>query len=83
MDSMDDEFERIKESILSYTARCLDSAFTEYKQNMVEWQKYEDFERKSISMLSEMNEYIYNEEHKLSESKKLTYRELTMTAQEI
>jgi hypothetical protein len=30
-----------------------------------------------------MSEYIYNEEGKLSESKKLTYRELTMTAQEI
>lgn len=34
-------------------------------------------------MLSEMNEYIYNEEQRLSESKKLTYKELTMTAQEL
>lgn len=40
---MDEEFEKIKDSILSYTAKYLDSAFTEYKQNMVEWQKYEDF----------------------------------------
>ncbi len=83
MDNMDDEFDRIKDSILAYTAKCLDTAFTEYKQNMVEWQKYEDFERKSLSMLSEMSEYIYNEEQKLSENKKLTYKELTMTAQEI
>jgi len=40
---MDEEFDKIKDSILSYTAKCLDTAFTEYKQNMVEWQKYEDF----------------------------------------
>jgi hypothetical protein len=52
MDNMEGEFERIKDSILSYTASCLDNAFAEYKKNMVEWSKYEDFERKSLTMLS-------------------------------
>jgi hypothetical protein len=35
MEYMDEEFEKIKDNILAYTARCLDIAFTEYKKNMV------------------------------------------------
>lgn len=50
---------------------------------MVEWQKYEDFERKSLTMLTEINEFIYNEEQKLSSSNNLSGKEISGIAMEL
>lgn len=37
---MNEEYLRVKQRILDYTAQVLDASFTRYKENMVNWTKY-------------------------------------------
>lgn len=39
--SIDEEYSRIKQRVLDFTSQALDAGFTRYRQNMVNWAKYE------------------------------------------
>lgn len=41
MQNMEEEYGRIKQRVLDFTAQALDAGFTRYRQSMVNWSKYE------------------------------------------
>ena len=41
LSNINEEYVKIKQKILDYTAQVLDASFTRYKDNMVNWTKYE------------------------------------------
>lgn len=64
---VDEEFLKIKNRVLDYTARQLDASFVAYKKNMVDWGKYEEEERKGELYLKELDIIVEQEGRELSE----------------
>ena len=44
LENIDEEYEKIKEKILTFTSQYLDNAYREYKNNFPDWSKYENVE---------------------------------------
>ena len=55
---MNEQYLRAKQRILDYTAQVLDASFTRYKQNMVNWSKYEQVEKNTIVIKSQLERTI-------------------------
>jgi hypothetical protein len=43
---------------MDYTSQVLDASFTKYKDNMVNWTKYEDVEKRTIVILNQLEKSI-------------------------
>ena len=54
LSDINDEYLRIKQRILDYTSQVLDASFSKYKDNMVNWTKYEDVEKRTIVILTQL-----------------------------
>jgi hypothetical protein len=54
LNDINEEYVRIKQRIMDYTSQVLDASFTKYKDNMINWTKYEDVEKRTIVMLSQI-----------------------------
>jgi methyltransferase-like protein len=52
----------VKERILKYTSQVLDASFRKYKENMVNWMKYEEVEKKAIAILAQLEKNIIEDE---------------------
>ena len=68
---VDTEYARIKQHILDYTSQVLDSSFARYRQTMVDWTKYEEVERKAITMSQQIERTIREEEVMVGEIGKM------------
>jgi archaellum component FlaC len=62
LNSIDEEYNRIKQRILDYTSQALDAGFTKYRQNMVNWAKYEEVELKTKLMVQQLEKTIKEDE---------------------
>lgn len=62
---LDEEYARIKNNILDYTSRSLDTAYSRYKENM-EWAKYEAEEKKGENFVADLNRLLAEEERGLN-----------------
>lgn len=62
LQSIDEEYARIKQRVLDYTSQALDAGFTRYRQNMVNWAKYEEVEVKTQVMLQQLDKTIREDE---------------------
>ena len=58
LENIDEEFEKIKERILSYTSISLDAAFKRYKNNFPDWSRYESVEHNALTKLNELNQTV-------------------------
>lgn len=55
---IDEEYSRIKQRVLDFTSQALDAGFTRYRQNMVNWAKYEEVELKTKLMIQQLDKTI-------------------------
>jgi hypothetical protein len=62
LNEINDEYLRIKERILKYTSQVLDASFSRYREQMVNWMKYEEVEKKAIAMVAQLNKDILEDE---------------------
>ena len=51
---INDEYLRIKQRIMDYTSNVLDASFSRYKESMVNWTKYEEVEKRTIVILTQL-----------------------------
>lgn len=59
---MDEEYSRVKQRILDYTSQVLDAGFRRYRENMVDWSKYEEVERKAQLMSQQLDKTLREDE---------------------
>ena len=62
LNDINEEYLRIKQRIIDYTAQVLDASFTKYKENMINWTKYEEVEKKTIVMLTQVEKTVKEDE---------------------
>lgn len=56
---------------MDYTSNLLDAGFAKYRNNMVDWSKYEEVERKAITMNQQLEKTIREEDIMLGELRKM------------
>lgn len=47
---------------MDYTSQVLDASFSRYQENMVNWMKYEDAEKKALAILAQLDKTIIEDE---------------------
>lgn len=57
--------------MLDFTSQALDAGFTRYRQNMVNWAKYEEVELKTKLMLQQLDKTITEDEILVEEMTKI------------
>ena len=69
---IDEEYSRIKQRVLDFTSQALDAGFTRYRQNMVNWAKYEEVELKTKLMVQQLDKTIKEDELLAGEMAKIS-----------